>query len=346
MSGADRQLHYTHTRHPMGAETIELAPGLLWARFPLPFRLNHINVWLLREDDGWTLIDTATTTREALDLWEALLSGPLSGAPVRRLIATHGHTDHVGLAGWLVDRVGGVPFVATLAEWHSPQVRIIDAKQPMRPDTMRFLESHGCDQPTVAAYAQDRAKTHALLGPLPASFLRITDGETIRFGGRAWRVMVCGGHASEHASFYCEEERILIAGDQVLSKISPMIGVFPQEPWSDPLTEYLASLDRFRVLPEDTLVLPSHGMPFRGLHVRVDQLADHHEARLDTLVGLMGRPEVAMTLARGLFPKAVDEGQGRHALAETLAHIHRLVTTGRARRNESGGKLLFERTDR
>jgi len=341
MSGAERQIHYTHIRPPEGADVIELAPGLLWARFPLPFRLNHINIWLLRDADGWTLIDTATTTPVAIELWERLLAGTLSGAPVRRLVATHGHTDHVGLAGWLVERVGGAPFVSTLAEWHSPQVRVHDARSPMRPDVLRFLESHGCDEPTIAAYGEDRAKTHALLGPMPSSFLRIKDGETIRFGGRSWRVMVCGGHASEHASFYCEEEHILIAGDQVLSKISPMIGVFPQEPWSDPLTEYLASLDRFRGLPDDTLVLPSHGMPFRGLAARVDQLADHHEVRLDALAGLMTRPEQAMTLARGLFPKAVDEGQGRHALAETLAHLHRLVTVGRARRGADGSIVSF-----
>ncbi|MGE3914367.1 MAG: MBL fold metallo-hydrolase [Hyphomicrobiaceae bacterium] len=339
-----RSIRYVHEQHPKGAETIEIAPGILWARIPLPFRLNHVNVWLLRESDGWTVVDTGTSDDGARAVWDALFAGPLASAPIVRLVATHGHTDHVGLAGWLFDRAGGVPYLITLTEWLSAQLRVEEASSPLGPRALRFLERHGCDPATIASFGDDRTRTRTFMGSLPEEFLRLRDGQIVRFGGRKWEVMVCGGHAAAHASFWCADENILIAGDQVLSKISPMIGVFPQEPEADPLAEYLASLDRFRHLPADALVLPSHGLPFHGLRVRVEELAYHHELRLTALLGLMETPAGAMQLAHGLFPKAVAEGQGRHAFAETLAHAHYLTGTGAAQsRIDAQGRVIFYR---
>ena len=338
---SDCGLRYLHQKPPKGPETFEVAPGLLWARVPLPYRLNHVNVWLLRGSDGWTIIDTGTSNTEARAVWEALLGSVLSGAPITGLVATHGHTDHVGLAGWLHEISEGAAFHISLAEWLSAQLRIADAKAPLSGSAIAFLSAHGCDPQTVSSFAEDRRRTHTYLQPLPTQIRRLRDGARLRFGGRQWQVMLCGGHAAEHASFWCAEDKILIAGDQILSKISPMIGVFSAEPEADPLTEYLASLDRFRRLPEDTLVLPSHGMPFFGLHERVAELAAHHEQRLDQLDQLMPSPQTAMQLAYGLFPKAVAEGHGRHAFAETLAHAHSLVTRGRALRSEAEGILRF-----
>jgi glyoxylase-like metal-dependent hydrolase (beta-lactamase superfamily II) len=345
MQASHGRLNYVIDTPPNGAETIEIAPGVLWVRLPLPFRLNHVNVWLLRENDGWTAVDTGVATDETRAIWEALLTGRLSGAPVNRLIATHGHTDHVGLAGWLVERTGA-RFAATLVEWLAPQVRLNESQGCLRPETLRFMESHGCDSATIDAFRDDRKRTHALLGEMPGSIERLRDGDIVEIGGREWRVIVCGGHAQEHASFWCEADRILIAGDQVLSKISPMIGVMPAEPWADPLAEYLASLDRLRALPNDVLVLPSHGLPFRSLHVRLSQLAHHHEVRLDHLARLMDAPRNAMMLTHGLFPRAVAEGQGRHALSETIAHANYLVARGRAVREIArDGGVAYRRAD-
>jgi glyoxylase-like metal-dependent hydrolase (beta-lactamase superfamily II) len=336
------QIKYVYDAPPLGTQTIEIAPGILWARLPLPFRPNHVNVWLLRGPNGWTIVDTGAGTSQVREMWETLLTGTLASAPVARLVATHGHTDHVGLAGWLVARAGGVPYATTLVEWLAPQIRLTEAQAPMRPETLRFMEAHGCDAPTIEAFRNDRKRTHALLGEMPASIDRLRDGDLFTFGGRQWRVMVCGGHASEHASFWCDADKILIAGDQVLSTISPMIGVFVGEPLGDPLAEYLASLERFRALPADALVLPSHGLPFTGLHVRVAQLAQHHEMRLDQLARLMDAPKTSMELTHGLFPKAVAEGQGRHALSETIAHAHYLIGRGRAVRQVNGdGRVRF-----
>ena len=343
MPGANGQLRYLYETPPGGADTIEIAPGILWARLPLPFRLNHVNVWLLREADGWTLIDTGAGTPQVREVWETLLGGVLSSGRINRIVATHGHTDHVGLAGWLVERTDA-PFAATLVEWLSPQVRLAESQAPMRAETVRFMQGHGCDTQTIDAFREDRRRTHALLGEMPGALERLRDGDVVALGGRQWRVMACGGHALEHASFWCETDRILIAGDQVLSKISPMIGVYWGEPLADPLADYLTSLERFRALPADTLVLPSHGLPFKGLHTRVTQLAQHHEMRLDHLARLMDAPATTMALTHGLFPKAVAEGQGRHALSETIAHANYLVGRGRAvRETDRDGRVLFRR---
>jgi glyoxylase-like metal-dependent hydrolase (beta-lactamase superfamily II) len=344
MTSAAAEIRYLHESYPKGVETFQIAPGILWARLPLPFRLNHVNVWLLRDADGWTIIDTGCDTADARAVWDALFAGPLAEGRINRLVATHGHVDHVGLSGWLVEKAGGVPFVSTLGEWMAAQIRIWDARSATSKEVEKFLSGHGCDAATVASYDADRKRTQSMLGALPSSITRLRDGDTIRFGERDWKVIVAGGHAVEHASFWCAEDNILIAGDQILSRISPMIGVFPAVPEADPLAEYLGSLPRFKELPADALVLPSHGLPFHGLHARVDQLASHHELRLDDLARLMDKPRVAMELARGLFTRAVEEGQGRAALAETLAHANYLVGRGRAERiTGSDGRVLYGR---
>ena len=299
-------------------------------------------VYLLDCGEGQAvLIDCGSDAARLLDNVAAAGFAP---SAVVGILATHGHVDHVGLSGWLVEKAGGVPFVSTLGEWMAAQIRIWDARTSTSSEVQKFLAGHGCDAATVASYDADRKRTQAMLGVLPSAITRLRDGDTIRFGERDWKVIVAGGHAVEHASFWCAEDNILIAGDQILSRISPMIGVFPAVPEADPLAEYLGSLPRFKALPADTLVLPSHGLPFHGLHARVDQLASHHELRLDDLARLMDRPRVAMELARGLFTRAVEEGQGRAALAETLAHANYLVGRGRAERTLApDGRVLYGR---
>jgi glyoxylase-like metal-dependent hydrolase (beta-lactamase superfamily II) len=338
-----RPVEVVHPTAPASGETIEIAPGLLWARVPLPYRLNHVNIWLLDDGDGWTAIDTGSNTTGAREGWDLLAGGILAGKPVRRLFATHGHTDHVGLASWLTERFN-CSFTTTQVEWLSPQLRRAESMADDTPHVARFLALHGCNEATIAAYREERRRIQLHLMALPPVYQRIRDGEQVRAGGRTWQVITAGGHAAEHASFWCEEDAILIVGDQVLQKISPMIGVFPNEPDADPLAEYLASLPRFAGLPEQTLVLPGHGLPFRGLGTRTWELAHHHRERLATLRGLLaGRAaKTGMELTAGLFERAVAEGQGRHALSETLAHVHYLVGTGEVQGAlEADGRLRF-----
>lgn len=340
---AHAAIAYTHPTAPAFGSEVTLAPGLLWVRLPLPFRLNHVNIWLLEEPDGWTAIDTGASTEDAMEIWEALATGPMRGKPIRRLLATHGHTDHIGLASWLVDRYE-CPFVATQVEWMSPQLRRQESFEEIRPEISRFLSSHGCDDEQVRLYKEERSRIRALQLPMPQAYERIRDGDQITFGGRSWRVITAGGHAAEHASFYCAADNILIVGDQILSKITPMIGVFANEPNGNPLSEYLTSFQPFEALPADVLVLPSHGLPYRGLHRRIVELVDHHHMRLADLERLMDRPKNATELTAGLFARAVAEGQGRLALAETLAHIHFLLGVGRIERVRAGnGEWHFRR---
>lgn len=345
---ADSEIKYLFDVAPEPGAVQALLPGLTWVRVPLPFVLNHVNCWLLDDGDGSngvTLIDTGADNSKTRDLWERVIAVTLADKRVSQLVCTHGHPDHVGLAGWLVDKCD-VRLHMTLAEWLAPQVWRAEGQHPMSKYHKAFFRGHGLTDAALSKMDKSREVAPFRNYPLPSSFQRIRDGETITFGGRDWEVLVCGGHAEEHASFYCKSDGILIAGDQILSKISPVVGVFPSQPWSDPLADYLLSLERLRKLPADTIVLPSHGLPFRGLHARVDQLATHHARRLDALWELMDAPKNGIALAHGLFPRAMAaEGQTVMALAETLAHAHRLVATGRATRSTAAdGRVTFERT--
>jgi glyoxylase-like metal-dependent hydrolase (beta-lactamase superfamily II) len=342
----ETEIKYLFDTPPEPGATRLLLDGLTWVRVPLPFVLNHVNCWLLDDGDGGsTLIDTGADKPETRALWEALFKERPKGGRVQRLICTHGHPDHVGLAGWIVDKLG-VPLHMTLAEWLAPQVWRVEGSNPMLPATRAFFKSHGLADAQIDKMDKAREQAPFRNYPLPPNFVRMRDGETVAFGGRKWKVLVNGGHADEHASFYCKDDGILIAGDQILSRISPVVGVFPSQPQSNPLADYLASLKRLRKLPADTIVLPSHGLPFRGLHTRIDQLAAHHAARLDALWDLMDEPANAIALAHRLFPKAMAaQGQTVMALAETLAHAHFLVAAKRAKRAiDKHGAVTFVRS--
>ena len=343
LAASEADIEILHEQPPAGGKVIKVADGLLWGRLPLPFRLNHVNVWFLKEANGWTAVDSGCDTEEIRANWETLLKAALGGKPLVRHVATHGHTDHIGLSGWLVERFD-IPFVSTLTEWLMPQVRVLEGQGGLRPEVERHLKSLACGDEMIDRLKRDRHWAGALIYPMPASLERIRNGEDVTFGGRSWRVITAGGHASEHASFYCASDNILIAGDQILPRISPMIGVWSEQPHANPLAEYLTSLDRFRALPEDVLVLPSHGLPFMGLHRRIDQLQEHHRERLALLEDLMDVPRTGMELAAGLFKKAVHEGHARLALAETLAHINYLIADNRAVNIVAqNGLLMFSR---
>lgn len=343
----DGEIKYLFDAPPEPGSVRQLLPGLKWFRVPLPFVLNHVNCWLLDDggrDNTITVIDTGADKSQTRAMWEGVFANTLEGRRISRLICTHGHPDHVGLAGWMCDRLG-VSLHMTLAEWMAPQVWMQEGQGAMPPATHAFFASHGLDDAAIKKIHAARETTPPHTSRLPTSFVRMRDNEVVKFGGQKWKVLVNGGHADEHASFYCKETNVLIAGDQILSRISPVVGVFPGQPLAEPLSDYLASLKRLRKLPADTIVLPSHGLPFRGLHTRIDQLAHHHVDGLDALWGHMKAPANAVELAHGLFAKAMaTEGQTVMALAETLAHAHHLVATKRARKHVAeNGLITFQR---
>lgn len=337
------EIELLHPAPPEPGDIHEIAPGFLWLRMPLPFILNHVNIWLLNDGDGWTIIDAAADKPVTREIWDRVLARDLAGERISRLICTHGHPDHVGLAGWLCERLD-VRLHMTLGEWLAPQVWREQGLKPMGEGEIRFFRDNGVAETDIERMKSQRENAQFRNYPLPTSFQRIRDGETLRFGKQSWKVLVNGGHADEHASFYSSRAGILIAGDQILSKITPVVGVFPSQPTANPLADYMASLKRLAKLPDDTLVLPSHGLPFRGLRRRIAQMEAHHEKRLAKLEEVMTKPKTGVELAAGLFERAMAEGQLIMALAETLAHAHYLVSLRRARRVVGkDGRVTFSR---
>jgi glyoxylase-like metal-dependent hydrolase (beta-lactamase superfamily II) len=324
------ELQYPWSEAPRAGEAREVAPGIFWARLPLPFRLNHVNVWLVEEDDGWTVIDTGCATPQILSAWESLFAGPMRGRPVTRVIATHGHVDHIGMSGWMVSRFDA-EYVGTFAEWMWARVSHMHDVPGSAAAHHSYLVRNGFDEAAAAGLVQSRRRFIDLSSPVPGSITEIRDGETIRMGGRDWRVIVTRGHAFEHASFHDPDSGVLIAGDHLLPRISPVIAVYEMMPKADPLADYLASFPQFDGIADGTLILPSHGSPYFGIRTRIEQLRHHHEERLDAAAEFLRQPRTAAELATEMFPQIEGPENIGFALGETLAHVNFLVNKGRAR---------------
>ncbi|MGB0682427.1 MAG: MBL fold metallo-hydrolase [Magnetovibrionaceae bacterium] len=321
---------------------IEVAPGIHWLRMPLPFALNHINLWVLDDGEGWCLVDTGINREDVRDLWEQLFAGPLAAKPVKRLICTHFHPDHLGLAGWLCDRFGMVPEM-TQQEWAVGRMLSLEREETVSAAGLRFYAEAGFG-PDLMEKVKVRGPSYAKRVCLvPGAFRRFRHGDEISVGGRSWRIIVGEGHSPEHAALYCEEAGVLISGDQILPKISPNISVWPNEPDANPLSLYLETLGRFRDLPADTLVLPSHNWPFRGLLQRVEALAHHHDQRLDETekaVRDAGGQVCALDIMAVLFRRKLDDHQLFFAIGEAVAHLHYLVSRGRLVSEKDGDDVV------
>jgi len=326
-------LTFPHATPPEPGAATRVAPGVLWMRMPLPFALDHINLWALEDDGGWTLVDTGIATDETRALWDRLLAGPLAGRPVRRLICTHFHPDHMGLSGWLTERLG-VLLWATLGEWgFGRQLAAMD-DATFATLSRALYGPAGCSDAQLALVDQRGNIYRRRITPHPDTVTRLQDGQSLRIGAHDWQVVVGQGHAPEHAGLWCPALDLLISGDQVLPRISPNVSVWPSEPQADPLSLFLNTLADWRArLPDSVLVLPSHGLPFRGLHARLEVLAHHHDARLDeTEADCRDVPLSAAEVLPRLFRRSLDDHQLFFALGETLAHLHHLETQGRLRR--------------
>ncbi|GIX29404.1 MAG: MBL fold hydrolase [Burkholderiales bacterium] len=334
-------LHYPFGQQAPGpGELLEVADGVGWVRMPLPFALDHINLWVLRDGDAWTVVDCGYAGEASRAAWETLLAGPLAGRPVRRVIVTHYHPDHVGLAHWLIRRFGAelwmtqAEYLTAHAVWDG---RAGFGKEPL----MALYRRHGLDEARLG-HLRLKGETYRQGVPeLPTRYRRILDGEAIPIDGRAWTVRVGYGHAPEHAALHCEALGLLISGDMVLPRISTNVSVWGNEPEGDPLGLYLDSLTRYRTLPEQTRVLPSHGLVFTGLRARIDALRRHHVERLGTLRAACAQPCTAAEVMPVLFKRALDPHQLFFALGETLAHMNYLWRRGRLERLEAEGVYRF-----
>lgn len=321
------QPHFPFPRPPALGEAVQVAPGIRWLRMPLPFALDHINLWLIEDGEGWALIDTGIADDTTRALWTGAFDTALGGRPITRLIATHFHPDHMGLATWLQDRFG-VALEASLAEWTTGRMLSLDGGEGARQSSLAFYRGAGAEE-SVLDTVRKRGNRYAdIVAGIPASFKRILPGQDLILGGRPWRVVSGRGHSPDMVCLWCEELSLLISGDQILPSISPNISVWPAEPEGDPLALFLDSLAAFRELPGDLLVLPSHGLPFYGLHGRIDTLAHHHRLRLDETLAAAGRPMSANDMLQVLFKRRLDSHQVFFALGESLAHMHYLAGTG------------------
>lgn len=320
---------------PATGALTELAPGLCWLRMPLPFALDHINLWLLQDEvegrAGWAAVDCGVATDATRAAWEQVLTSGVRGAPLLRVFATHCHPDHIGLGDWLCGKFSA-PLWMTTGEYAF--ARMMSAALPGVDGTAAIphFVRHGLVEPLVTQMGERRNYYPSLVPAVPASYTRMQDGQRIHIGAREWRVITGCGHSPEHASLYCEELKVLIAGDMVLPRISTNVSVFAVEPEGNPLQLYLDSLGSYAELPADTLVLPSHGRPFRGLHTRIAQLRAHHQLRLAEVVQACVKPSSAVDIVPLMFRRPLDVHQVSFALGEALAHLHKLWHDGILRR--------------
>lgn len=322
---------------PTAPELLEVTPGVRWLRMPLPWSLNHINLWLLDDDEGIALVDTGLGDPATRATWTGLLE--TLGRPISRIIATHYHPDHLGNAEWLSGATGA-PIHLSMGEYllaHALHAQT--SGFDMSSLHAHFLR-HGLDEERLAKMAA-RGNIYARGVPtLPTRYRRLVDGDQLEIGGRSWQAIAGYGHSPEHMSLHCAEAGLLISGDMLLPRITTNISVPAAMPEEDSVGRFLASLERFRPLPADTLVLPAHGLPFRGIPARVDQLFAHHAERDATMLEAMQDFCSAADLLPVLFPRELDSHQLLFAMGEAIAHLNHLHQQGLVHRIEEASGLI------
>ncbi len=301
----------------------EVAPGVLWLRMRLPFALDHINLWLLPDGDHWTAFDTGMSNEETRENWTRVLADKDVAASLNRIIVTHYHPDHIGNAGWLT-RQFNIPMWTSESEYLSAHAHYADSAGTQSRAVADLFAEHGLDAESVTAMAARGDNYRKIISEPPGSFVRLLDGDEIKVGDNTWRVITGYGHAPEHLSLYCDALGVLISGDMLLPRISTNVSVWATEPLGDPLNLFLRSINRFVELPADTLVLPSHGLPFTGAHARVQMLHDHHADRLADVEAKCESPACAAELLSILFRRKLDRHQVFFAMGEAIAHLHYL----------------------
>jgi len=355
MNELERQLHYPlGDTLPEPGQTIEVAPGVRWVRMALPFALDHINLWLLRDRldgrEGWTVVDCCISRDEAKAQWEQIFASTFEGLPLLRVIVTHMHPDHIGLADWLCAQWSTPEFPCRLwmsaTDYNLARIGSSGSNGFGGDSSALFFSSHGLRDPLSMEKIRERASYYPTLVPaVPRQFRRLMEGDVVDIGGRGWRCISGHGHAPEHIALYCADLNLLIGGDMMLPRISTNVSVFDMEPEADALKLFLQSIDKFRELPADTLTLPSHGKPFTGLHRRIEQLHEHHRDRLaEVMEACALKPCSAADVLPILFKRKLDLHQTTFAMGEAVAHLHALWYEGKLRRERDAEGVYRFRT--
>jgi len=323
-------------RYPLAQEpetgdgsAVEVAPGVLWLRMPLFAALPWINVWAIADTGGWTIVDTGLHSSITVDAWKAAFAGVMGGGVATRVVVTHMHPDHCGMAGWIAERFAVGLWMSRL-EYLTCRLMAADTGHQAPTEGIEFYRTAGWDIEAIQRYRDKFGSFGKMIYPLPASYRRIKDGELLRIGDQTWQVVIGNGHSPEHACLYCADMKLLISGDQVLPRISSNVSVYPTEPDADPLLDWLTSLAALKELvPDDVLVLPAHNSPFYGLHTRLDQLIDGHERSLAKLEATLSEPCRVVDTFGSLFRRPITAGSLGMATGEAIAHLNYLWKAGR-----------------
>jgi len=336
-------LKYPFAAKPEPGQSIEVAPGVHWIRLPLPFQLNHINVWAIEDGDGLAIIDTGINSASVQELWQQVWKG-LGSKPVTRIFVTHLHPDHVGLAGW-ISEVHGAPLYMSRTDYLLCRTLVMDTGQPAPEEGVAFYKAAGWSEASLDVYRKRFGGFGAGVYKLPLSYIRLIEGQEYEIGGNRWRVVVGRGHAPEHACLWCPERKLMISGDQILPRISSNISVFPTEPEANPLQEWLDSCRHLRdLIPDDTLVLPSHNEPFLGVSTRMTQLIDDHESGMQKILELCREPKRAVSVFPALFRTKITAGNYGMATGESLAHLNCLLARGQLTRKRDADGIDWYQT--
>lgn len=326
------QIRFPFPDPPEPGTATEIAEGVLWMRIPLPWVLDHVNVYAFDDGDGWTIVDTGADFGRCRKAWDAIMAGPLGYRPVRRVVVTHHHPDHIGLAGWFIEQ--GAELITTRTAWLFARMLSLDVEEVPPPETLAFWRGAGMAPEVFAKRSTERPYNFAdVVTPLPLGYTRIVEGDSIRMGGRDWIVRMGDGHAPEHATLWEVGGDLVIGGDQILPGISANIGVYASEPLADPLADWMAACARLEPHVTDRqLVLPGHKLPFRGLPFRLRQMVDNHHGALNRLRAHLEQPRTACQCFVPLFGREITGDAYGLAMVESVAHLNHLLKLGQARR--------------
>ena len=339
-------LDYPFTAPAADGSALELVPGVFWVRMPMPMALDHINVYLLDDGDGWYLVDTGLNTGKSREIWQLLAQRYFNGRPVKGVICTHFHYDHAGLAGWLMEHFQA-PLYMTYGEYYTLRAMASSHGTMGNEGQQRFYRGCGIPAEQMAQMFQACQKD-PFMADYPPSFNRLRQGDSLTIGGRRWQILIGEGHSPEHACLYCAADELLIAGDQLLPEISSNVLVSDVEPGADPLSLWLASLDRLTGLAPQTLVLPSHGPVFRNLHNRIEQLQEHHRRQLELLrQRARGVSDFSAYDALGwLFDRKLSPIELMLAMGETLAHLNWLLESNQLQAESCAAVVRYSLVDK
>ena len=337
-------IRYPFADPPAEGAATQIADGVLWMRLPLPMALDHVNVYALDDGDGWTVIDTGFASKRSRAIWNALLDGPLAGKPVTRVVVTHHHPDHVGLAGWFITK--GADLHMPRTGWLMARMLTLDVQERPTSETIEFYRRAGMNADVLARRRDERPFNFAdCVVSLPLGYTRLIEGETINMGGRVWDIRMGNGHAPEHATFWSRDDDLVIGGDQLLPSISPNLGVYPTEPEADPVADWLEACERLQPFArDDQLVLGGHKLPFTGLPLRLRQMIENHHGALDRLMDYLAEPRTAGDCFPPLFKRNIGAEEYGLALVEAVAHLNHLHQTGRVSREMNADGAWVYRT--